>query len=229
MYNPSVLIIDDEAAIRKMLAITLTSHDYRVEEAGTAKEGLNAVSRHPPDLILLDLGLPDQNGHEVLRQLRDWFINPIIILSVQSAEEEIIQALDGGANDFLTKPFKTGELIARIRAAIRKSQMEKNNPVVAFGDLSIDFLSGVVKKNGALVKLTTTEYALLSLFARNEGKLLTHSFLLNNIWGPSNQNELQYLRVFIGALRKKIENDPNRPSHILTQSGVGYRFMSQNS
>jgi two-component system KDP operon response regulator KdpE len=229
MSGPLVLVIDDEAQIRKMLSITLTSYDYRVAEAATAKEGLAAVVNHPPDLILLDLGLPDQSGHEILRQLRNWYINPILILSAQTAEDEIIKALDDGANDFLTKPFKTGELLARMRVAIRKSQTEKNHPVMNFNDLSIDFLSGTVKKKGVLIKLTTTEYSILSLFARNDGKVLTHRFLLNNVWGPANQNETQYLRVFIGALRKKIEDDPNRPSYIHTQSGVGYRFISQNS
>jgi two-component system, OmpR family, KDP operon response regulator KdpE len=228
MNNPSVLIIDDEAQIRKLLTITLESSHFDVREAATAKGGLEAAADHPPDLILLDLGLPDESGHEVLRHLREWFSNPIIILSVQSSEENIIKALDHGANDFLTKPFRTAELLARVRSAIRKSQMQENNPVLIFNDLSIDFLTRTVKKENNPVKLTNTEYSLLALLVRNEGNVLTHQFLLNKIWGQGNQNEHQHLRVFIATLRKKIEKDPNRPVHILTESGVGYRFTGNS-
>jgi two-component system, OmpR family, KDP operon response regulator KdpE len=225
MNNAAILIIDDEAQIRKLLTITLESFDFRVREAATAKEGIVMVASHPPDLILLDLGLPDENGHDVLRHLREWYSNPIIILSVQSSEEDIVNALDRGANDYLVKPFRTGELVARIRSALRKSATDENNPVLEAGDLTIDFSSRTVKKNNAILKLTATEYTLLALFCKNEGKVLTHQYVLNEVWGPSYKNESQYLRVFVAQLRKKIETDPNRPVHILTESGVGYRFV----
>jgi two-component system, OmpR family, KDP operon response regulator KdpE len=225
MNSTSILIIDDEAQIRKLLTITLQSNDFKVSEAATGKEGLNLVANHPPDLILLDLGLPDESGHDVLKHLREWFSNPIIIISVQSSEEEIVKALDNGANDYLTKPFRTGELLARIRTALRQSTGALNTPVAQFEDLSVDFANRVVKRSKNVVKLTVTEYSLLALFARHEGKVLTHQFLLNQVWGPTHKNESQYLRVFIAQLRKKIEADPNRPAYILTESGVGYRFI----
>lgn len=226
MNKASVLIIDDEAQIRKLLTITLEANDYVVTEATTAKEGKALVASHPPDVVLLDLGLPDENGHEVLKHLREWYTNPIIILSVQSSEEDIVKALDHGANDYLIKPFRTGELLARIRSALRQANNDENNPQGSFGDLSIDYAARVVKKNNAIIKLTATEYSLLALMARNEGKVLTHQYLLNQVWGPSYKNESQYLRVFVAQLRKKLETDPNRPAHIITEPGVGYRFMT---
>lgn len=219
-----ILIIDDEPQIRKLLEITLQSNDYRVKEAATAKDGLIAAASHPPELILLDLGLPDENGHEVLRKLREWYNKPIIILSVQSGEDDIVKALDNGANDYLTKPFRTGELLARIRSILRKESSEKNTSVLQCGDLTIDLASRIVKKNDNPIKLTATEYSLLALFAKNEGRVLTHQYLLKEVWGNSYLNQSQYLRVFIAQLRKKIEMDSNRPQHILTESGVGYRF-----
>ena len=228
MNNATVLVIDDEIQIRKLLTITLQSNDFKVLEAATGKEGLSAVASHPPDLILLDLGLPDENGHEVLRHLREWYSNPIIIISVQSNEEDIVKALDNGANDYLTKPFRTGELLARIRSALRKASSEPNIPKADFQGLTIDFENRTVKIEGTPVKLTATEYSLLALFARNEGKVLTHQYLLNQIWGPSHQNESQYLRVFIAQLRKKVEKNPNRPFYIITESGVGYRFIGKS-
>lgn len=226
MNNASILVIDDEPQIRKLLSITLQSHDYKVSEASTGKEGSLLAANHPPDLILLDLGLPDESGHLVLRHLREWFTNPIIILSVQSGEEDIVKALDNGANDYLIKPFRTGELLARIRSALRNTANQPQTAVSDFNDLSIDFINRIVRKNKSVIKLTTTEYSLLVLLVRNEGKVLTHRFLLNHVWGPAHQNESQYLRVFIAQLRKKIEADPNRPVHIITESGVGYRFMT---
>ena len=228
MNNGSILIIDDEAQIRKLLTITLQSNNYKVIEASTGKEGVDLVSSHSPGLVLLDLGLPDENGHEVLRHLREWFTNPIIIISVQSDEEDIVKALDNGADDYLIKPFRTGELLARIRTALRKVGSEPNISIAKFLDLSIDYANRVVKKNDSIIKLTATEYALLSLFARNEGKALTHRYLLNQVWGASHQNESQYLRVFVAQLRKKIETDPNRPVHIITESGIGYRFVGNS-
>jgi len=223
--SPTILIIDDEAQIRKLLTITLQSNDCKVLEASTGSEGVKIVSTQTPDLVLLDLGLPDENGHEVLRHLREWFSNPIIIVSVQSSEEDIVSALDNGANDYLVKPFRTGELLGRIRSALRKAGSEPNIPTATFQDLSIDYANRVVKKGNTLIKLTAKEYSLLSLLARNDGKVLTHQHLLKQVWGASYQNESQYLRVFIAQLRKKIETDPNRPTYILTESGIGYRFI----
>ena len=227
--NPSILIIDDEAQIRKLLTITLQLDHYHVIEGATGAEGIALVSQHTPDLVLLDLGLPDESGHDILKHLREWYSNPIIIISVQTHEQEIVKALDNGANDYLAKPFRTGELLARIRSALRKSGSEPNIPTLNFQDLSIDFANRLVKKGQATIKLTATEYSLLSLFARNDGKVLTHQYLLKQVWGASHQNESQYLRVFVAQLRKKIEDDPNRPSYIITESGIGYRFTGNYS
>jgi two-component system, OmpR family, KDP operon response regulator KdpE len=225
--KPEVLIVDDEPQIRKLLHITLQTNGYMVREASSAKEGLVQASNHPPDLVLLDLALPDESGHNVLRKLRQWFTKPVIILSVKKNEEDIIMALDNGANDYLSKPFRTGELLARIRSALRAhNQDEEGDSIIECGDLEIDLSLRTVKKKGELVKLTTTEYALFALLLRNEGKVLTHQFLLRAIWGPGYINQSQYLRVFIAQLRKKIEDDPNRPVHIITESGVGYRFVN---
>lgn len=226
MNNAVILIIDDEVQIRKLLTITLTSYDYKVVEAVNAKEALTLVANHPPDLVLLDIGLPDMSGHQVLRHLREWYTKPIIVLSVQSAEEDIVQALDHGANDYLIKPFRTGELMARIRSALRQTSAETSGVVHDAGDFTVDFAARQVKKGNVPVKLTATEYSLLALMVRNEGKVLTHQYLLNEVWGPSYRHESQYLRVFVAQLRKKLEADPNRPKHIVTESGVGYRFVT---
>lgn len=226
MNNAAILIIDDEVQIRRLLEITLETHDYRVESAENAREGLRMAATHPPDLVILDLGLPDENGHRVLEQLREWYTRPVIILSVQNTESDIIRALDNGANDYLVKPFRTGELLARIRSALRGNIPEETEPVVEAGELQIDLAARAVKKNQELLKLTATEYKLLSLLARHEGKVLTHQYLLREVWGPGYINQSQYLRVFIAQLRKKIEADANRPEYILTESGVGYRFVS---
>jgi len=225
MSNVEILVIDDEVQIRKLLEITLQSHDYKVVQAATGKEGLIIVANHPPDMVLLDLGLPDESGHSILKKLREWYSKPIIILSVQSSEEDIVMALDNGANDYLVKPFRTGELLARIRTVLRASTTEPENPVLIFNDLQIDLAARVVKKNDEPIKLTATEYSLLTLLAKNEGRVLTHHYLLKEIWGPSYINESQYLRVFVAQLRKKIEFDANKPRHLITESGVGYRFV----
>jgi len=226
MNKAEILIIDDEEQIRKTLEITLKTNNYNVTQAATANDGLIMASNHPPDLILLDLGLPDKDGIMVLQELRLWHTGPIIILSVQNNEEVIIKALDKGANDYLSKPFRTGELLARIRSALRSSAPEEAEPIINSEDLQIDVLTRTVKKKGELVKLTNTEYSLLALFARNDGKVLTHQYLLRAVWGPGFINQSQYLRVFIAQIRKKIEDDPNRPQYLLTESGVGYRFIS---
>ncbi|MVO10879.1 response regulator [Flavobacterium sp. TP390] len=224
MNKAEILIIDDEPQIRKLLQINLESNDYKVIQASNGKEGLILAANHPPEVILLDIGLPDKSGHEVLKELREWYNKPIIILSVQDNETDIISALDNGATDYLTKPFRTGELLARIRSAIRRSQNTTNNSSIVCGDIEIDFVARIVKRKGEIVKLTSTEYNLLILFAKNEGKVLTHQFILKEIWGYGYQTETQYLRVFVGTLRKKIEENYNNPQHIITESGVGYRF-----
>ena len=227
MNKAEILIIDDEPQIRRLLDITLQSNQYLVKEAINAREGLIMAANHPPDLILLDLGLPDENGHIVLQKLRKWYTNPVVILSVQKSEEDIIRALDNGANDYLSKPFRTGELLARIRSALRVSNSEEGDTTLSFGDLEIDLYTRSVKKAGELIKLTATEFNLLSLLVRNDGKVLTHQYLLRAIWGPGYINQSQYLRVYIAQLRKKIEEDPNKPEYLLTESGVGYRFIGK--
>ncbi len=226
MSKAEILIIDDEPQIRKMLEITLQTNGYLSKSAVSAKAGLIMAANHPPELILLDLGLPDENGHVVLQKLRQWYTNPVIILSVQKNEEDIIKALDNGANDYLSKPFRTGELLARIRSALRDSIAEEGgDTTLNFNDLLVDLSARTVKKNNQLVKLTSTEYNLLAILVKNEGKVLTHQYLLRAIWGPGFINQSQYLRVFIAQIRKKIETDANRPEYLLTESGVGYRFM----
>jgi two-component system KDP operon response regulator KdpE len=224
MNKAEILIIDDEPQIRKLLEITLESNDYKVLQAETGNMGVLMAANHPPELILLDIGLPDKSGHDVLKILRTWYNKAIIVLSVQNSETDIVTALDNGATDYLTKPFRTAELLARIRSAIRKNQQENNNTVLECGDLQINLVARTVKKNNEQIKLTSTEYNLLTLFAKNEGSVLTHHFILKEIWGAGFQTDTQYLRVFVGTLRKKIEDNPNQPKHIITESGVGYRF-----
>jgi two-component system KDP operon response regulator KdpE len=226
MSKAEILIIDDEAEMLRLLEITLESHDFRVVKAMRAKEGLIMASNHPPELIILDLGLPDVNGHDVLKKLREWYFNPVIILSVQNKEEDIVKALDNGANDYLVKPFRTGELIARIRSALRGTSREQEERIIESNGLQIDLTTRTVKKNEEAVKLTATEYNLLALLVKNEGNVLTHRYLLRQVWGLGYQDQTQYLRVYIAQLRKKIENDPNDPSFIITESGVGYRFIA---
>ena len=220
----SILVIDDEIQIRKLLEISLEANDYKVNFAVNGKEGITMAASHQPDLILLDLGLPDEDGQDVLVKLREWFQNPIIILSVKSAEEEIVRALDNGANDYLTKPFRTQELLARMRTALRGNAVQNAEPIASFGNVSIDLASRVVKVNNEILKLTATEYSLLILLFKNDGRVLTHQYILKEIWGQSYSEQTQYLRVFVAQLRKKIEDDPNRPKYIITESGVGYRF-----
>jgi len=223
-----VLIIDDESQIRKLLKITLWSAGYQIVEAATGKEGYQIAAMHPPEIILLDLGLPDIDGKEILKQLRVWFTSPIIILSVRDSEEEIIAALDSGANDYLVKPFKTGELLARIRSSLRLNNLSEQNFIIQSYDLVIDLDARIVRKNNEYVKFTATEYALLSLLARNGNKVLTHPFILKEVWGPSFVDQAQYLRVFVGQIRKKIEDDPNHPKILITEPAIGYRFVRED-
>lgn len=225
MNKSAILVIDDEPQIRKLLEISLESNDYQVQQAETGKQGLVMAATHPPELILLDLGLPDISGHELLKTLRQWYNKSIIILSVQNTENDIVTALDNGATDYLSKPFRTAELLARIRSAMRRNQALDNHATVqTIGDLEIDLTARTLKKNGEIVKLTSTEYNLMALFFKHEGSVLTHQFILKEVWGVGYQAETQYLRVFVGTLRKKIEDTPNQPTHIITENSVGYRF-----
>jgi two-component system KDP operon response regulator KdpE len=225
MNKEEILIIDDEPQIRKLLEINLESQGYKVKQADTATMGLQLAANHPPDLILLDIGLPDMSGQDLLIELKNWYNQSIIIISVLDNEEEIVRALDNGASDYITKPFRTNELLARIRACLNRNKVEDNKTVSIFNDLQLDLLARTVTKDNENVKLTATEYKLLVLFAKNAGRVLTHQFILKEIWGVGFQTDTQYLRVFVGTLRKKIEQNPNKPLHIITESGVGYRFV----
>ena len=221
----TILVIDDESQIRKVLTIALEANEFRVVEAGNAKDGIVHAATDHPQLIILDLGLPDRDGISVIKELRAWSNIPIIILSVRNSEEDIVNALDLGADDYLTKPFNTSELLARIRANIRRFQQPDENNIFANGNLRIDFSTRITTFKGEEVKLTNTEYLLLVFFAKNIGKVLTHSIILKEVWGPGSTENSQYLRVFIGQLRKKIEDNPSKPEMIITESGVGYRMM----
>jgi two-component system KDP operon response regulator KdpE len=222
----NILIIDDEIQILRLLEITLSANGYKISEASTGREGLALAATGQPVLIILDLGLPDADGLDVLKKLREWYQKPIIILSVRNSEEDIIKALDNGANDYLTKPFRTGELLARIRVAIRQNQGIPDKPILEFGSLTIDLANHTARMNNELIKLTSTEFSLLALLAKNEGRVLTHQYILKEIWGMGYIEQTQYLRVFIAQLRKKVEEDPARPRLLNTESGIGYRFGS---
>jgi two-component system KDP operon response regulator KdpE len=227
-HQAEILVIDDEPQIRKLLEITLHSNDFKVLMAASAKEGAILSQKTNPDLILLDLGLPDESGHELLVKLRSWFTHPIIILSVQNREDDIVKALDNGANDYLVKPFRTGELLARIRSSLRNRGSDNIQYASGSSTLEIDMNLRLVKKDSELIKLTATEFNLLALLAKTEGRVLTHQYLLREVWGPGYISQTQYLRVFVAQLRKKIETEPNHPEYIVTESGVGYRFKSKN-
>jgi two-component system, OmpR family, KDP operon response regulator KdpE len=220
----TILIIDDEVQIRRLLEITLNASGFKVHEATSGKEGLIAAATQNPALIILDLGLPDADGMEILKKLREWYLKPVIILSVRNSEEDIVAALDNGANDYLSKPFRTGELLARIRVALRHAAENTDSPELLFGKLTIDLANHVAKINGEIIKLTSTEFSLLALFARNAGRVLTHQSILKEVWGFGYMGQTQYLRVFVAQLRKKIEDDPSKPKYLITESGIGYRF-----
>ncbi|MFZ4740368.1 MAG: response regulator [Bacteroidales bacterium] len=222
----NILIIDDELQIRRLLEISLSANGYKSSEASSGKEGLIIAASSHPILIILDLGLPDADGIEILKKLREWFHKPIIIFSVRNSEEDIIKALDNGANDYLCKPFRTGELLARIRVAIRQSQDFSDKVILEFGSLTIDLSNHITYKNKEIIKLTSTEFSLLTLLAKNEGRVLPHQYILKEVWGMGYITQSQYLRVFIAQLRKKIEDEPNRPKLLITESGIGYRFCS---
>jgi two-component system KDP operon response regulator KdpE len=222
--NETILIIDDELQIRRLLEITLSASGYKIIQSVNGKDGLVDAATHHPSLIILDLGLPDIDGQEILKKLREWFSKPVIVLSVRNSEEDIIKALDNGANDYLSKPFRTGELLARIRVAIRGSENKADDSVLEIGSLVIDLVSHMVRKNNEIVKLTVTEFSLLHLLTKNRGRVLTHQYILKEVWGYGYLEQTQYLRVFIAQLRKKIEDNPSKPSLLITESGIGYRF-----
>ena len=222
--GPRVLVVDDESSIRRYLHAALSAQGFAVYEATTGQEAINAVVADRPDIMILDLGLPDLDGIEVTRQLREWSQLPIIILSVREAESEKIAALDAGADDYLTKPFGTGELMARMRVVMRRLTSEPDEPVLEVGDLKMDMSRRLVLVSGNVVALTPTEYDVLRLLLQNAGKVITHRQLLRQIWGTAYESEMHILRVNISNLRRKIEPDPARPHYIVTEPGVGYRL-----
>jgi two-component system KDP operon response regulator KdpE len=227
--KPVALVIDDEVQIRRLLRVVLESADYQVHEAETAAQGLTDAATRRPDVVLLDLGLPDSDGVNVLRRLREWSQVPVIVLSVRDDEEGKVAALDAGADDYVTKPFSSAELLARLRAAQRKTRPEEETSRFKSGDLIVDLTARVVTRAGHEVKLTATEYALLRLFVRHAGRVLTHRQILREIWGPKSEEHRQYLRVYVTHLRQKIERDPAAPELVKTEPGIGYRLELASS
>jgi two-component system KDP operon response regulator KdpE len=228
--SPLLLLVEDELPIRRFLRASLTEEGYRLVEAETGRQAIQLAAQQPPDLVVLDLGLPDMDGQEVLRQLREWLQAPIIILSVRDQEQQKITALDTGADDYLTKPFSTGELLARIRVALRHSarvSAERESSTFTCSELKVDLAARRVFLRDAEVHLTPIEYKLLTTLVRHAGKVLTHRFLLKEVWGPHQVQETHYLRVFMASLRRKIEADPARPRYLLTEQGVGYRLAAE--
>lgn len=222
--KPVALIVDDEVQIRRLLRVVLEAEDYQVHEADTGQQGLTEIASRRPGIILLDLGLPDMEGLEVLKRLREWSTAPVLVLSVRDDEQGKVAALDAGAEDYVTKPFSTPELLARLRTAQRKTRSEEEVSIFKSGDLIVDLTARVVTRGGHEIKLTATEYALLRLFVRHPGRVLTHRYILREIWGPKSEEHRQYLRVYVAHLRQKIEADPTKPRLIKTEPGIGYRF-----
>jgi len=223
-----ILIIEDEPQIRRLLKVSLTAHAYEVDECQTGQEGINRVAVFKPDLILLDLGLPDMDGKAVVGVIREWSKVPIIILTARDQENEKIAALDAGADDYITKPFSMGELLARLRVALRHTVTLENSPVITCGDLRIDLVARHVTRSEKEIKLTPTEYEILKILAQNIGRVLTHKQLLKAVWGTAYNEDTHYIRVYIGQLRRKVEENPAQPKYIITESGVGYRLMTGN-
>ncbi|MBI5953897.1 MAG: response regulator transcription factor [Chloroflexi bacterium] len=225
-FNQRILVVDDEAPIRRYLRAALSGHGFVIYEAANGQEALNAVIADRPDIIILDLGLPDIDGIEVTRRLREWSQIPIIILSVREAEQDKIAALDAGADDYLTKPFGTGELMARMRVALRRLASSPDEPILQVGELQMDLSRRMVTVRGDEISLTPTEYDILRLLMQNAGKVITHHHLLRQVWGTAYESEMHILRVNISNLRRKIEPDPARPTYIHTEPGVGYRLRT---
>lgn len=224
-----VVLIEDEKQIRRFLRMTLEGEGIAVSEAETGRQGLTEVGARRPDLVILDLGLPDMDGVELIRQLRTWTVVPILVLSARSDEVQKVNALDAGADDYLTKPFGSSELMARIRVHLRKrfnSPTETTTPLFQFGEITVDFLHRRVTRADEIVHLTPIEYKLLTALVRNAGKVITHTQLLREVWGTGHAERSHYLRIYMGHLRQKLEGDPARPAHIVTETGVGYRLVS---
>lgn len=224
-----ILVVDDEDQIRRFLRVALQAHGYETVEVASGEQGLRETTTFRPDLVILDLGLPDIDGLTVLARIREWSRLPVIVLTVQAQEGLKIEALDSGADDYVTKPFSMGELLARIRVALRHAAKADGEPIIVVGDLEVDIGHHRVRIGGREVKLTPTEYEILKVLASNAGRVLTHRQLLCRIWGKEYQNEAHYLRVYIGQLRKKVEPDPTQPRYVLTEPGVGYRLMEHPS
>jgi two-component system, OmpR family, KDP operon response regulator KdpE len=223
-----ILIIEDEQPIRRFLRASLSNEGYQVSEAASGEEGLRVASSHPPDLVILDLGLPDLDGQAVLQQLREWCTAPIIVLSARDQEQQKIDALDHGADDYVTKPFSIGELLARMRTALRHAHPKgPEAAIITIGDLRVDLAARLVYRQDEVVHLTPLEYKLFITMLKHSGKVLTHRFLLREVWGPQDSQENHYLRVFVASLRKKLEDDPARPRYFLTEPGVGYRLSGE--
>lgn len=223
----TALVIDDELQMRRLLRVCLEANGYRVSEAATGKEGIAEAAQHPPDVVILDLGLPDMEGIAVLRRLREWSRVSVVVLSVRDREEDKIAALDNGADDYVTKPFSSGELLARLRVAQRHITPASEATVFRSGQLEVDLAARVVKLKGKEVKLTATEYSLLRLFVQHAGKVLTHRQILREVWGPNYVEQTHYLRVYLAHLREKLELYPAQPELLITEPGVGYRLIAK--
>jgi two-component system KDP operon response regulator KdpE len=229
--KPVVLLIDDEPQMRTFVRLALSAQDYRVVEAESGREGLQQAAAHTPDIVLLDLGLPDMDGLEVTRRLREWTAVPVVVLSARGQEQHKVDALDAGADDYLTKPFGTGELLARIRVALRHAARSAQDPlssVITIGQLRIDLAKRLVFARDREVHLTPNEYKLLATLMKHAGMVMTHRQLLQEVWGPGHAHQMQYLRVFMAQLRQKLEENPAHPQYLLTEPGVGYRMKSQD-
>lgn len=225
--KPLVLVVEDEPQMRKFIRIALEAHEYRVVEAATGEEGLRQATSYPPDAVLLDLGLPDGDGLGVAKRLREWSAVPILVISARGQEDVKVKALDGGADDYLTKPFGAAELMARLRVALRHAAQSKQAPssIVHVGDeVEIDLVKRVVRVRGEEVHLTPIEYKLVTTLAKHAGMVMTHRQLLDQVWGPGHAHQMQYLRVYMTQLRHKLERHPARPRHLLTEPGIGYRL-----
>ncbi|HEY3968312.1 MAG TPA: response regulator [Planctomycetaceae bacterium] len=226
--EPSVLIIEDEPQIRRFLRVSLECQGYHLIEAQSVREGTLQATQAHPDIVILDLGLPDLDGMEFLTRLREWSQMPVIVLSARGREEDKVVALDAGANDYLTKPFGVNELLARLRVLLRgEARSAADSPIYEVGELRVDLSSRQVIVRGEQLHLTPTQYRLLTTMIKHAGKVLTHRQLLKEVWGPHSVREHQYLRVYVGQIRQKIESDPTRPRYLLTESGVGYRFAAE--
>lgn len=223
-----ILVIDDEVAIRRLLHHSLSGEAYELIEASSGAEGLHLLATKNPDLLLLDLGLPDTDGLDVLKQLRDWSEVPVVVLSARDQEQQKVAALDAGADDYLTKPFGVEELLARIRVGLRRSTRkdEPASPTFSTGGVEVDFLARVVRREGVEVHLTPNEFKLLTILIKHAGRVVTHKQLLREVWGPAYEHENHYLRVYMGQLRHKLEKDPSQPQLLTTESGVGYRLQT---